>query len=69
MNLTNMVLILFWNNQPAVLDLTLNLVLHYFSGVLSHKAVREKIVRAFLIEEQKLVNLLMRDQGAPKAEK
>jgi hypothetical protein len=36
---------------------------------LSHKAVREKIVRAFLIEEQKLVNLLMRDQGAPKAEK
>ena len=33
-----------------------------FSGVLSHKAVREKIVRAFLIEEQKLCNLLMRDQ-------
>ena len=31
-------------------------------GVLSHKAVREKIVRAFLIEEQKLCNLLMRDQ-------
>jgi hypothetical protein len=43
--------------------------LPYFPGVLSHKAVREKIVRAFLIEEQKLVNLLMRDQGAPKAEK
>merc|ERR1712156_518895 len=33
-----------------------------YGGVLSHKAVREKIVRAFLIEEQKLCNLLMRDQ-------
>ena len=38
------------------------------SGVLSHKAVREKIVRAFLIEEQKLVNLLMRDQQVQKKE-
>merc|ERR1712073_294049 len=37
-----------------------------YGGVLSHKAVREKIVRAFLIEEQKLVNLLMRDQQGPK---
>merc|ERR1712021_202079 len=44
-------------------------VFRAYGGVLSHKAVREKIVRAFLIEEQKLVNLLMRDQGAPKAEK
>ena len=38
----------------------------YSSGVLSHKAVREKIVRAFLIEEQKLVNQLMRDQQGSK---
>ena len=39
------------------------------SGVLSHKAVREKIVRAFLIEEQKLCNQLMRDQqGVGKKE-
>merc|ERR1712062_870707 len=37
-------------------------VLRAYGGVLSHKAVREKIVRAFLIEEQKLCNLLMRDQ-------
>merc|ERR1712018_960591 len=27
-----------------------------YGGVLSHKAVREKIVRVFLIEEQKIVN-------------
>merc|ERR1712038_1016362 len=30
-------------------------VFRAYGGVLSHKAVREKIVRAFLIEEQKLV--------------
>jgi large subunit ribosomal protein L34e len=40
-----------------------------FSGVLSHKAVREKIVRAFLIEEQKIVNKVMRDQAPPKPSK
>ena len=33
------------------------------SGVLSHKAVREKIVRAFLIEEQKIVNKVLKAQG------
>merc|ERR1739845_262984 len=44
-------------------------VFRAYGGVLSHKAVREKIVRAFLIEEQKLVNLLMRDQQGPKAGK
>merc|ERR1712183_971016 len=37
-----------------------------YGGVLSHKAAREKIVRAFLIEEQKLVNQLMRDQQGQK---
>jgi len=37
------------------------------SGVLSHKAVREKIVRAFLIEEQKIVMKVLKAQGkAPK---
>merc|ERR1711963_828899 len=41
-------------------------VFRAYGGVLSHKAVREKIVRAFLIEEQKLVNLLMRDQAGGK---
>merc|ERR1712056_4221 len=30
-------------------------VFRAYGGVLSHKAVREKIVRAFLIEEQKIV--------------
>merc|ERR1739845_43507 len=44
-------------------------VFRAYGGVLSNKAVREKIVRAFLIEEQKLVNLLMRDQQGPKAGK
>merc|ERR1712045_47997 len=43
-------------------------VFRAYGGVLSHKAVREKIVRAFLIEEQKLVNLLMRDQQVQKKE-
>ena len=35
----------------------------FFSGVLSHRAVREKIVRAFLIEEQKIVNKVLKAQG------
>merc|ERR1712157_473544 len=44
-------------------------VFRAYGGVLSHKAVREKIVRAFLIEEQKLCNQLMRDQqGVGKKE-
>ena len=39
----------------------------FVSGVLSHKAVREKIVRAFLIEEQKIVMKVLKAQGkAPK---
>merc|ERR1712172_265868 len=35
-----------------------------YGGVLSHKAVREKIVRAFLIEEQKIVMKVLKAQGA-----
>ena len=34
-----------------------------YGGVLSHKAVREKIVRAFLIEEQKIVMKVLKAQG------
>merc|ERR1719251_421406 len=34
-----------------------------YGGVLSHKAVRDKIVRAFLIEEQKIVNKVLKAQG------
>merc|ERR1712038_2056688 len=34
-----------------------------YGGVLSHVAVREKIVRAFLIEEQKIVAKVLKNQG------
>lgn len=37
--------------------------LRAYGGVLSHKAVREKIVRAFLIEEQKIVMKVLKAQG------
>merc|ERR1712077_171414 len=37
-----------------------------YGGFLSHKAVREKIVRAFLIEEQKIVMKVMKAQKAAK---
>merc|ERR1712156_46476 len=33
-----------------------------YGGVLSHRAVREKIVRAFLIEEQKIVAQVLKGQ-------
>jgi large subunit ribosomal protein L34e len=39
-----------------------------FLGVLSHKAVREKIVRAFLIEEQKIVMKVLKAQGKASKE-
>merc|ERR1712079_335201 len=38
-------------------------VFRAYGGVLSHRAVREKIVRAFLIEEQKIVNKVLKAQG------
>ncbi|KAK5641462.1 hypothetical protein RI129_010009 [Pyrocoelia pectoralis] len=39
-----------------------------YGGVLCHKCVKEKIVRAFLIEEQKIVVKVLKAQqgGAPK---
>merc|ERR1712090_59505 len=37
-----------------------------YGGVLSHKAVREKIVRAFLIEEQKIVMKVLKAQKAKR---
>jgi large subunit ribosomal protein L34e len=40
-----------------------SLYVFVFQGVLSHKAVREKIVRAFLIEEQKIVMKVLKAQG------
>ena len=36
------------------------------SGVLSHTAVRERIIRAFLIEEQKIVSKVLKAQGVKK---
>uniref|UniRef100_A0A8D8QE66 Large ribosomal subunit protein eL34 n=1 Tax=Cacopsylla melanoneura TaxID=428564 RepID=A0A8D8QE66_9HEMI len=35
-----------------------------YGGVLCHKCVKEKIVRAFLIEEQKIVQKVIRAQAA-----
>ena len=43
-----------------------SLIIFDISGVLSHKAVREKIVRAFLIEEQKIVMKVLKAQKAAK---
>merc|ERR1711996_166891 len=56
------------NQEKARMSRRQKTVFRAYGGVLSHKAVREKIVRAFLIEEQKLVNLLMRDQQVQKKE-
>jgi len=36
-----------------------------YGGVLCHKCVKERIVRAFLIEEQKIVVKVMKAQQAP----
>merc|ERR1712018_1092883 len=41
-------------------------VFRAYGGVLSHKAVRKKIVRAFLIEEQKIVMKVLKAQKASK---
>ena len=40
-----------------------------YGGVLSHKTVRDRIVRAFLIEEVKLMKRLMKDKTAASAPK
>jgi len=38
-----------------------------YGGVLSHKAVRDRIVRAFLIEEQKIVRKMLVAKGTKTA--
>lgn len=38
-----------------------------FGGVLCHKCLRERIIRAFLIDEQKVVKVLRAQQAASKA--
>ncbi|KAK2720267.1 large ribosomal subunit protein eL34-like [Artemia franciscana] len=48
----------------------LKTVSRVYGGVLSHSAVKERIVRAFLIEEQKIVvKVLKAQQGATKGKK
>ena len=53
---------LFYRNQEKTrLSKHLKTVNRSYGGVLSHKAIREKILRAFLIEEQKIVKKVMRE--------
>ena len=55
---------LFYRNQEKTrLSKHLKTVNRSYGGLLSHKAVREKIVRAFLIEEQKIVMKVLKAQG------
>ena len=37
-----------------------------YGGVLSHQAVRDRVVRAFLVEEQKIVKKVLRMQQQQK---
>merc|ERR1712107_678082 len=48
------------NQQNSGMSKRLKTVSRSYGGVLSHKAVREKIVRAFLIEEQKIVQKVLK---------
>ena len=52
------------NQEKARMCRRKKTVFRAYGGVLSHKAVREKIVRAFLIEEQKIVMKVLKAQGA-----
>ena len=38
-----------------------------YGGALSHRVVKERIVRAFLIEEQKIVKKVLKLQAGKKA--
>merc|ERR1712129_290901 len=51
------------NQEKARMSRREKTVFRAYGGVLSHKAVREKIVRAFLIEEQKIVMKVLKAQG------
>jgi len=51
------------NQEKARMSRRQKTVFRAYGGVLSHKAVREKIVRAFLIEEQKIVMKVLKAQG------
>merc|ERR1739845_271071 len=51
------------NQEKARMSRRQKTVFMAYGGVLSHKAVREKVVRAFLIEEQKIVMKVLKAQG------
>jgi len=51
------------NQEKACMSKRQKTVFRACGGVLSHKAVREKMVRAFLIEEQKIVMKVLKAQG------
>ena len=53
----------FSNQEKTRMSKRQKTVYRAYGGVLSHKAVREKIVRAFLIEEQKIVMKVLKAQG------
>merc|ERR1712066_829596 len=51
------------NQEKTRLSRRQKTVFRAYGGVLSHKAVREEIVCAFLIEEQKIVMKVLKAQG------
>eukprot|EP00088_Acartia_fossae_P048685 TRINITY_DN5314_c1_g1_i1.p2 TRINITY_DN5314_c1_g1~~TRINITY_DN5314_c1_g1_i1.p2 ORF type:complete len:113 (+),score=44.14 TRINITY_DN5314_c1_g1_i1:39-377(+) len=51
------------NQEKSRMSKRLKTVTRAYGGVLSHKAVRDKIVRAFLIEEQKIVMKMLIAKG------
>merc|ERR1711997_1041530 len=53
-------------SERSRLSLRQKKVYRAYGGVLSHKAVREKIVRAFLIEEQKIVAKVLKAKQQTK---
>jgi len=55
------------NQEKARMSLRHKKVYRAYGGCLSHKAVREKIVRAFLIEEQKIVMQVLKSKGKQAA--
>jgi len=50
------------SRERSQMSRRLKMVKRAYGGVLCHKCVKERIVRAFLIEEQKIVVKLMKSQ-------
>ena len=51
------------NQEKSRMFRRMKTVTRAYGGVLSHKAVRDKIVRAFLIEEQRIVLKMLTAKG------